>query len=335
VSFNYPGSLPVVIPQPPITLLVPVPTGGGVVGLQKVSEDNNPLPRDRFIFNYDYFDNVPLTPHGVSVNRFSPGFEKTFFDRRASVEVRVPFAATLSSDILADGVTNTNRAELGDVHITLKGLAYRSDSLYVAGGLAFDIPTADGTRVLLSDGTTLVRVRNDSLLMTPYLAYLWVPNNRLFFQNWYQFVFDTNGDMVQVNGDGSGLTNIGRLHQQSLLEIDAQLGYWVYQSNDSSSFVRAAAPFIELHYNSTMGKSDMEQGGGFSIGFDNSHFDELNMSTGVTTWLRNNLLLSAGATFPLKGHDDRSFDYQLGIRASLFFGPTARYLNRATPVSSY
>src|SRR5262245_3521408 len=79
------------VPQA-IILDIPSPTCG-VVGLTKISDDNNPLPRDRVFFDYDYFNRVPLTSSGFNVHRFSPGFEKTFFDMRASIEVRFPFAS--------------------------------------------------------------------------------------------------------------------------------------------------------------------------------------------------------------------------------------------------
>src|SRR5262245_1291353 len=46
------------------TVLVPLPSGGGVVGRTKISEDNSPLPRDRVIFNVDYYNNALLTPNG-------------------------------------------------------------------------------------------------------------------------------------------------------------------------------------------------------------------------------------------------------------------------------
>ncbi len=73
----------------PLVVTIPSPSAGGVVGRTKISDDNSPLPRDRVIFNYDYFDNAQLTSTGVNVHRFSPGFEKTFFDQMASIEVRV------------------------------------------------------------------------------------------------------------------------------------------------------------------------------------------------------------------------------------------------------
>jgi hypothetical protein len=324
-----------VIPQAPIVLLFPNPAGGGVVGLTKVSDGNSPLPRDRIIFDYDYFDSVPLSAGGVAVNRFSPGFEWTFFDQRASLEVRVPFASTLSSDILADGVTNSSRVELGDVHLTLKGLAYRSETLAVAAGLGIDVPTADNVKLLQSDGTPLLQIRNDAVILTPYFAYLWTPNDRVFFQNWYQVALDSNGNLVDANLNMNGLQTVGRITQQGILEIDAQLGYWLYQASSASSLVNRVAPFIELHYNSSVGNADTVQAGGLTVGLEHSHFDELNMGAGFLAQVNNRFLLSVGAQAPLKGQADRSFDWQVGIRGSILFGPTLRNATRATPVSSF
>ena len=52
------------------TLNAPNPSGGGTVGRVKISDDNSPLPRDRFFLQYDYFDNAPVVPHGAAVHRF-------------------------------------------------------------------------------------------------------------------------------------------------------------------------------------------------------------------------------------------------------------------------
>ena len=318
-----------------VFLDVPSPAGGGVVGRTKISEDNNPLPRDRVIFDYDYFNSVPLTAAGVGVQRFSPGFEKTFLDRLASVEVRVPFATTLDSDLNSGNLGSERATELGDVHITLKGLLYRSQEWNVAVGLGIDLPTASDTRVFFIDGTEVVRIKNEDVLLTPYFAYLWTPNDRLFFQNWFEFSIDPNGNPVAVNPDFTMLRTVGRITDQTLMQIDAQIGYWFYRAEDSSRWLTALAPFFELHYNTTLNKADIVQGGAFVIGATSGHFDQLNLSTGLIAQISENFTLALGAAFPLKGGTDRSFDYQLGIRANWFFGPTARERSRATPVSSF
>jgi hypothetical protein len=318
---------------PALVLNAPSPSAGGIVGRTKVSDDNGVLPADRFIFDYDFFNTVPLTPQGNNVHRFSPGFEKTFFDQRASIEVRLPFASTISTDIVADGITNDGRGAFGDVHLTLKGLLYGDPVLNVAGGLGIDIPTADAITVSLVDGTRVARINNDAWVLTPYFAFLLTPNDRLFFQNWYEFGFSTNGNSVQANPDFTGPRRVGTLTDQALLQIDAQLGYWLYRNDASSSLLRGLAPFVELHYNSTMGKADSIQAGGFVLGDPNSHFDELNLSAGFALHLGDNLNLYVGAVAPLKGHQDRSFDWQAGIHGNWVFGPSSR--TRAAAPSSF
>jgi hypothetical protein len=322
------------VPQS-VFLEVASPAGGGVVGRTKISEDNNPLPRDRVIFDFDYFNSVPLTLGGVGVQRFSPGFEKTFFDRLTSIEVRVPFATTVDSDLNSGNLGSERATELGDVHITLKGLLYRSQEWNVAVGLGIDIPTASDSRVFFIDGTEIVRIKNEDVLLTPYFAYLWTPNDRLFFQNWFEFCFDPNGNPVLVNPDFTTLRSVGRITDQTVMQIDAQIGYWLYRAEDSSRWITALAPFFELHYNTTLNRADTIQAGAFVIGATSGHFDQLNLSTGFIAQIAENFTLALGAAFPLKGGTDRSFDYQLGIRANWFFGPTARERSRATAVQGF
>jgi hypothetical protein len=307
-----------------------VPLSGGVVERTKISEDNNPLPRDRVFFTYDYFNRVPLSGE-VDVHGFVLGFEKTFCDKLASIEVRVPFASTLNPD-LVEGRGNSRDGEIGDIHFTLKGLLYSTPVLNVAAGVGVSIPTGPDTRLSLQDGTFLGRIRNDSVIVTPYVAYLLTPDDRWFFQNWFQIGFDANHDPVELNPALATISNAGRLKDQTILQIDAQLGYWLYKSDDSSRWLTALAPFVELHYNTSLDNADSVQATSFSLTSVNNRFDELNISTGVVAQIGDNCTLALGAAFPLKGEGNRSFDYQLGIRANIFFGPTARERSRATMV---
>ncbi len=48
------------------------------------------LPQDRFFFRYSYLDNVRYSNGGQHLNRYVPGFEKSFGDGIYSVEVRAP-----------------------------------------------------------------------------------------------------------------------------------------------------------------------------------------------------------------------------------------------------
>ncbi len=320
-----PGIPGQVIPRGAIFIDVANPAGGGVVGRVKIAEDSNPLPRDRFIFDYDYFSNTPLVAGGFDVHRFALGVEKTFFDRRMSFEVRVPFASTLDSSSTQG--FESRSTELGNIRLSVKGLLWRSEVLNVASGLGIHLPTANDTRVALPTGVEIVRIENEAVILTPFIAVLYTPNSRLFAQAWMSWDFDPSGNPVLVNTDLTGLSGVGRLTDQTFMQVDAQVGFWVVQTQDASRWLRGLAPFLELHYNTTLQNPDVITVGAFSIGDLSGRRDELNLSAGVVARLGGNFLLSIGASTPLRTGDDRSFDFQLGVRGSLFFGPTARQSN--------
>jgi len=319
----------------PLALLsVPNRGMGGVVGFVKISEDNNPMPRDRFIFNYDYFDAVPLTPNGIPVNRYQFGFEKTFFDGRTSIEVRMPFASTLNSDgfVGADG-TNT---ELGNLRLALKALLLRRQTFNVSTGLGIYLPTADDFRIRQVGGPDAIRVTNESVQLSPFLAALWTPTNRFFSQAWLGFAFDTGGNKVTVDPNffGGTRSNIGQLRSASLMTADMQLGYWLYLAE--SGLLRGAAPFLELHYNGSVSNGTvLTAASNVFIGDTGGNFDELNLSTGVTTKLGNNVNFTVGVAAPLRSERNRTFDYQVGVRLNWFFGYTAQRMTPATNVSTF
>ncbi len=314
------------------TINIPAPGGGGSVGLIKASEDNNPLPRDRIIFDYDNFDRVPFGTGMIPVNRYQFGLEKTFFDGWASVEVRVPFANTLNGDqTLGTGGTNT---EFGNLRLTSKVLLLRGETVNVSSGLAVYLPTASGFNVYQTDGTNLLHVANTSVQLAPYVAALYTPNERLFAQSWVGMTFDTGGNQVTVNPDAfGGPASAGGLRAGTTLQADVQVGYWVYRAQ--SGLVQGVAPFAELHYNGTV-----ENGQGVTTGTGTyisggGPFHELNISGGVTTILSRNSTLAVGFSAPLLGATNRSFDYQVGVRLSWFFGYTARQRTPGAAVSSF
>jgi hypothetical protein len=84
--------------------------------------------------------------------------------------------------------------------------------------------------------------------------------------------------------------------------------------------VRGLAPFLELHYNKIVGNTTPVALGDFVVDGRLSNFDELDLTAGVTTQFGDRFNLSMGAVVPLKGQDNRTFDWQFGIRANLFLG---------------
>jgi hypothetical protein len=266
------------------------------------------------------------------VNRYTPGIEKTFFNGNASLEFRLPFASTVSPDITTGAATGMQTL-LGDLVLTGKVLLYNDHTVALSSGVAVTLPTAEDVRVSLPNGQTMVRIRNESVVLTPYLAMLLLPSDEMFIQTWVEFAFDTTGSPVALNPNMTGLQTLGRTHDQVVAQVDTQMGYWLYQAADHSCLLRGLAPFIELHYNSQITNADVINNGGFTVG-TNTHLNELNLAAGLVTRFGDNFTLLVGAVVPLKSAPDRSFDYQIGIRGNLLFGPTARQRGAAAQAPS-
>lgn len=114
------------------------------------------------------------------------------------------------------------------------------------------------------------------------------------------------------------------------MQYDLQVGYWLRKPNEGNGAIRGIAPFGELHYGTTVNSADFVAANGFVIGNFANRIDELNVAAGVATQMFDNLLVSVGVAAPLRQDFDRGFDYQIGLRASLFFGPTAAQRRPAT-----
>jgi hypothetical protein len=304
------------------TMSVPLPSSGGVVGFTTISENNSPMPRDRVFFDYDYFSNASLTPGGIDVNHFTAGFEKTFLNGRASFEMLLPFASTLDSSSFADGAAS-RATVLGDLYLTFKGLFYASKEFDISSGFGLALPTAPNTNVQMANGADLVRIKDESVVVTPFVAALFTPNDRFFAQTWLEIGFDASGSPVYGNPNMTGLVGVGRLYQQALLQVDTQVGYWLVRETGNASFLSGLAPFVELHYNTPLDNADSARSGSFVIGsVGNNRFNELNISTGVNMVFNNRANVMAGVVLPLNGGGNKFFDAQFGIRMNWLFGAT-------------
>jgi hypothetical protein len=302
----------------PVVADLVLPAAGGVVGRTKISDDNYPLPADRLIFDFDQFGGAAVTSRGMNVSRFSVGGEVTAFGGAASAELRLPFASTLDPVLTAGGATN-REVVLGDVNLTLKGLVMNSDGVVVAGGVGFALPTAPDTLVQDASGINMLRLRNQSFIVTPFIGIALAPPADWFAQAWVQCSFDTTGNEVMAPpltfGDMQG---IGRVYDAALLQTDIQIGYWVYRG-----ITGGVAPFAELHWNQSLGaRGDFAANGVILRGGDT--LSELNVTLGVAAQVESNLFVELGFAFPLRQAPDRSFDYQVGLRASYYFGSFGR-----------
>lgn len=298
----------------------PGSAGGGRL---KIQEQTSPLPRDRVFFGYSHFDNVALNQGGVAVNRYTPGFEKTFLDGNASIEVRLPFSSTLD-DSLTSGVQGSTSTQFGNATLYLKALAAQTCEWAVSYGLGISIPTAPDTRLFDGGGSLICSVENEAVRLLPFFGTVYTPNDKFFVQQFLQLDIDANGNTVY---DGSG-NQIGVLQDTNFIYYSVSAGYWVYQNNCCDAWLTGLAPIVELHYNRSLGDTDSGVGNGsVSIGnLDGSDtfrtVSVLNATLGMTGKLGQNKTLTAGYVLPLGGGNDQQFDGEFRLVFNWFFGGT-------------
>ena len=304
-------------------VIVPNPADGGLAGRNRVSTDSSPVPRDRLIFNYDFVSNTNLYPTTPTMNRFVLGFEKTFFNGLASVEFRAPFASTVSSTSHEDGIFGSGHGEFGNLFVILKSLLWTSDTWVFSGGMGISIPTADDVRLNFG-GPDVLKIRNEAVILTPFVAALWTPSDRLFAQTWLGFGFDTNGNPAQIDVDGAGLRTAGKLYDPTTIQVDLQLGYWLIHPSERRGTLRGLAPFVEFHYNQQTQAQNSVTQDSFLITSGFGQLSEFNLTTGFAAQFGANTNLMIGATFPMSNEENRFSDWQIGLRLNYFFGPTGR-----------
>ncbi|MCC6126497.1 MAG: hypothetical protein IT426_16175 [Pirellulales bacterium] len=309
---------------------VPSPSGG-VVGRLKIADDTSPMPRDRVIFDYNYFDAVPLFPGGVAVNRFTPGFEKTLFDGWMSFEMKLPMATTLDSTIVQDGVTNTSNGEFGNMLLTWKSLVMLRENWALSGGLSVAPPTAGDVRVVAADGTPLLQVANRATHLGPFLGFLWTPSDRCFAQGFLQYDVAANGNPVSVNESVTGreLSSVGKICDTTFQYLDVGVGYWMYRGHERFRRLTGWACTAEMHWNHSLQEADVVQAGNWRIGDFASTIESFNLTLGTHLEFFDRTTVTFGYSVPLGGGLDREYDGEFRLMVNRRFGPQNR-LTRST-----
>jgi hypothetical protein len=385
----------------------------------KVAENNSPLPEDRAYFRYNFFSQA-LSVVGVSsappvfdptlgafrqgttvknydVNSYTFGFEKTFFHRALSVEVRIPFSQTLSSDLnlssgtvigtSADSVDTDNnplpgipslrivetpqatlgneRTEFGNMTVILKALIIGTPKIALSTGLSIGLPTGDDTHVRVTDflgrsnanSVDLERVRdfqvgNETVSISPFLALLAIPTERFFAQGFFQFDFPVNTspvtytETVPLNvGEPFVATTPGTLtppftvnssiREQTLVQLDLGTGYWLFR-NPEGHRLTGIAPTVEMHYTTTLSNANIVTlprdpsiivtpnalltPPAPTVGNRNNRLDILDLTIGSTFEFARRFTLATGFSLPMKGQDNRTFDWEFQLQLNYYFG---------------
>jgi hypothetical protein len=313
------------------TFTLPIAGGGSRVG--KISENDSPIPRDRIFFSYNHFQNVfqisetPQAPPGPTlirqepIDRYTLGFEKTFFDGWTSVEVRMPFVGGIDTQLQTVGFSSTGN--IGNLTVVLKSLLYMDSATAVGAGVAIETPT--GTDTFTRINTTRLQFRNDAAHLLPYIGFVWSPGdprwgwgNGLFLSGFAQIDVNANGNRVDlVDRNNMTVRTVGTLTDQNLGFLDLAAGYWLYRDPDAPRLTGLAA-VTELHYTTTLQDIDRlngaVQGTAFALNSTGNRFDVLNGTIGVQALLYDASSLRVAGVFPLGNEDRRLFDSEVQVQ---------------------
>ena len=287
-----------------------------------------PVPTDRLIFDYSYFHNVPLPYGKMPVNRFTPGFEKTFFGKRFSLEMRFPFAATIDNTLYTNNANQLNVLRVGDATTILKWLAYSGERLAITLGLGVSLPFADDSYMIdAATGRTVIRSKHESFHLMPYVGLLYIPSDRVFFQSYFQVDADANGDPVYVSdlSDSSGKTMLyaGKTRERTYAYTSMSLGYWLFRDYDQHDrLTRGMNLMGELHWTQSLDRSsgvrNVQDNYIFDIGSNRGNYTVVNMTLGTRYLFDEKMNVGIGYSVPLS-NSHRQFDGEFRLAFNRYF----------------
>jgi hypothetical protein len=287
--------------NPRFAKYVPLPIAGGDGGF-KISDNNNPLPTSRLFFDYDHATNAlqDTTPEGkINFDRFSLGIEQVLFWDSASIELRLPIAQGLNSDLSS---TEASGTAFGNIPVVYKQMFWSSQDTFLSGGLAVVAPTAPEAVIHTPNALTYV-VRNESVHLDPFLGAVFKPDPRAFVEGFLSVDFVTNGDAVFQNVGGT-LNKLGVYQAQTLICVDLKAGYWLYRGPETN-FLVGIAPSVEFHYSTTLQIADTA--GPVTNPFN--LLDVCDLTAGLHVQMERGLDLNVGISVPLKpAGSDRPYD---------------------------
>ena len=307
----------------------------GIRGL-KIAENNSTLPRDRFFFNYSYFNNVAWGGgNQLDVNRFVFGVEKTFDQGMASIEARIPFGSTLNSTQRTDGAEFTG-VEFGNIGLLLKRILRQGDGYAFGGGLAMSFPTGNDSQLYrtdlygtsnfrLPDGTVkFMHLNNEAYHLMPWLGLRLDPNERLFVESFLQLDFGLNensafGHYDGPQGQGGTLPGLGQVYDQSLLMADIGVGHWLYRDKFGRGRLVGVVPNLELHYATSLQDPDIlvDPNMGLTVNSGLGRYEQLNLTLGSHFVFRRGGNITPAVVVPLLS--DTQFDCEVQLQMNLPF----------------
>lgn len=286
------------------TTVRPLPGPGVAARRVKLAENFSPEVRDRWFFNYNFFNDAFGGLGDVS--RFTFGTERMLVEDLISIEARIPTAATYASTQELNDPEDRD-FELGNITLIGKAILLRTRRFLWSSGVGVAFPTASDSR-LRRGGQDLLVVENEAVHLLPFTGLLWRKDRNTSIQGYLQADVAANGDPVFGNLAGGPLPKLGVFNDSTLLHTDVAVNRVVYRNQYAG--LRQLILNAELHYTATLQDSDVVSNGSLTYTNLKNRFNIVNGTVGAHLVLANNLVVSPAFSVPLRDGLDEQFDYE-------------------------
>jgi hypothetical protein len=289
----------------------------GAAGRMNVADNNKALTEDRVFLLYNHFHNAlmardwpgldPYDDHPLdsSLDRYTIGFEKAFADCEWSVDVRLPLTGRFLYD---ESSFNMSGDAIGNLGVIFKCMLYEDCETAVAAGVGVEAPT--GSDAVGRMGSTIFRVKNEAVHLSPFIGAMDV-YDRLFLQAFVSVDVPLNGNTIAYDDIRQGIGEWGAYTEQTLLRVDAAIGYWLYRNCGCCKGLTGLAAVLEIHYLSTLNDTDELYTYGTNSEFLFANYglriDYCDFTVGLHADLSNHTALRIGAAFPFRDQQDRAY----------------------------
>jgi hypothetical protein len=283
--------------------------------MARIADNNSPLPQHRVYFVYQHFhnaidsgdfDNVDTQ----SLDLYTIGVEKTFYDDLFSVEFRLPFNSSISTN--ADNAT-LDYATVQSITTILKALLWYDDDTMLSCGLGISFPLSDEAAAISAFGRT-GQIVGQSPRFSPFLGFGQMFSETTFMSSFIQLSLPSSSEYVQATNGVTASREAFDPH--TLFNASISGGAWLMRS--PSGPLTGIATMIELHYTTVVGDDQFafasSGGAGFDMFFE--RFDTLNLTSGLHFEL-SKLNVRFAVVSPLR--EDRFFDTEIHVSVNREF----------------
>ncbi len=302
-----------------------------LLGRVKISENMSVIPRTRFILDYSFSSDVPVTNGKANVNRLTPGVEWAFMkNNRASLEMRIPIGWTANCYQALDGTGKDDTGTIGDITFNLKFLLKKTNRLATSAGLGISLPTAKDRGITNGafPSRSLFELENKTVHLMPFFGILYAPDDTVFAQAYAQVdIAACKSDVLFYDYVDSGsMRKFGTWDECTYVYLSGILGRWLYRDPTKYRGLTGVNVSAELHYTTTLGNPKDVTGRFYSPDMQSienitiarrKNESYLNLTFG--TRLLINRKSNVGFAFCVPLFDQKQFTYETRISWNRYF----------------